>query len=76
MFFNSSNKHADNSLRGKSLQRALGKEIPKTLTPYEWEQWYEENGVPEAHSNGAKVEESNRRFSGASRCVWRLDSEA
>ncbi len=40
---------SDNSLRGKSLQRALNGEAPKTLTPYEWEQWYAEHGVPQSH---------------------------
>ena len=40
---------ADNSLRAKSLDRALGSRLPITLTPYEWEQWYAEHGVPESH---------------------------
>lgn len=40
---------ADNSLRAKSLDRAMGSKLPKTLTPYEWEQWYAEHGVPESH---------------------------
>lgn len=39
----------DNSLRAKSLGRALAGDVPKTLTPYEWEQWYAEHGVPEGH---------------------------
>ena len=39
----------DNSLRGSSMRRAVQQEIPTTLTPYEWEQWYLEHGVPEAH---------------------------
>ena len=45
----SGEEKADNSLRGKSLQRALGGEPPRTLTPYEWEQWYAEHGVPDSH---------------------------
>lgn len=40
---------ADNSLRAKSLDRALSSRLPNTLTPYEWEQWYAEHGVPESH---------------------------
>lgn len=40
---------ADNSLRAKSLQRATEGNLPTTLTPYEWEQWYAEHGVPETH---------------------------
>ena len=72
----STSKRTDNSLRGKSLRRALGKDVPKTLTPYEWEQWYAENGVPEAHKHPVNTEASERKFSRASKCVWRLDSEA
>ena len=40
---------ADTSLRGYSLRRAEQKKPPKTLTPFEWEQWYAENGVPASH---------------------------
>ncbi|MFT4520979.1 MAG: hypothetical protein ACI9JM_003389 [Halioglobus sp.] len=40
----------DHSLRGHSLQRALQQDVPKTLTPYEWQEWYELHGVPEAHA--------------------------
>ena len=40
---------ADNSLRGNALRRALQQQVPTTLTPYEWEQWYTEHGIPEAH---------------------------
>ncbi len=39
----------DNSLRGAALRRATRKSVPKTLTPYEWEQWYAKNGVPPEH---------------------------
>lgn len=39
----------DNSLRGKAMRRALRQQVPKTLTPHEWEQWYAEHGMPEAH---------------------------
>ena len=39
----------DVSLRGNALRRALGDKPPKTLTPFEWEQWYAEHGVPEEH---------------------------
>lgn len=42
---------SDNSLRGKALMRALQNTTPKTLTPYEWEQWYAKNGVPQSHIN-------------------------
>lgn len=39
----------DNSLRGKSLERALQSNVPRTLTPYEWQEWYEQHGVPCDH---------------------------
>lgn len=42
----------DHSLHGKALQRALGKTVPKTLTPWEWEQYYAEHGVPDTHRQG------------------------
>ena len=41
---------ADTSLRAKSLERATRALVPRTLTPYEWEQWYAQHGVPESHS--------------------------
>lgn len=39
----------DHALRAQSLKRALSGDVPKTLTPYEWEQWYADHGVPESH---------------------------
>jgi hypothetical protein len=39
----------DNSLRGNALRRAMSQKVPRTLTPYEWELWYAEHGVPEEH---------------------------
>ena len=47
-------KSADTSLRAASLQRAVGQSLPKTLTPYEWQQWYAEHGIPDSHLNPAK----------------------
>lgn len=40
---------SDHSLQAHSLKRALSASVPRTLTPYEWEQWYEQYGVPESH---------------------------
>ncbi|MEP1472353.1 MAG: hypothetical protein ABJK20_01970 [Halieaceae bacterium] len=40
---------ADTSLRHYALRRAEQKAPPRTLTPFEWEQWYAENGVPASH---------------------------
>ena len=48
-------KRADTSLRAHSLQRALNAEVPKTLTPHEWEQWYAEHGIPENHKVAEKI---------------------
>lgn len=39
----------DNSLRGAAIRRAETQPLPKTLTPYEWQQWYAEHGVPQEH---------------------------
>ncbi|MFK8047522.1 MAG: hypothetical protein AB8B81_03705 [Halioglobus sp.] len=56
-------ENADNSLRAKSLQRAMSQQVPKTLTPHEWEQWYAEHGVPESHrAKGTKVKKAWWRF--------------
>lgn len=40
---------SDTSLRAQSLRRAKANEPPRTMTPFEWEQWYAEHGVPEGH---------------------------
>ena len=45
----SEQKNADTSLRAKSLRRATGGEVPHTLTPYEWEHWYAQHGIPDSH---------------------------
>jgi hypothetical protein len=42
----------DHSLRGHALRRARSEEAPRTLTAWEWEQWYAEHGVPERHHTG------------------------
>ena len=39
----------DHGLGAKSLRRAVSGDVPTTLTPYEWEQWYAEHGVPDSH---------------------------
>lgn len=45
----SNEKSVDISLRGQAMRRAMQTELPKTLTPFEWEQWYAKHGVPDAH---------------------------
>lgn len=42
---------SDHSLQAKALKRAVNGEVPRTLTPWEWEQWYSDNGVPQTHRN-------------------------
>lgn len=42
-------EESDTSLRGNSMRRAEKAELPRTMTPFEWEQWYAENGMPEEH---------------------------
>lgn len=52
---------SDTSLRAQTWRRAQGASPPRTLTPFEWEQWYAEHGVPESH----------RRELPAKRAWWR-----
>ncbi len=40
---------SDNSLQQKALERATGNKVPTTLTPWEWQEWYAEHGVPDSH---------------------------
>ena len=44
----------DHSLRAQSLKRATTGSVPHTLTPFEWEQWYEQHGVPESHTRNER----------------------
>jgi len=44
----------DRSLRGQALKRAKGQRPPRTLTAWEWEQWYAMHGVPEAHRSAER----------------------
>ncbi|EED34329.1 hypothetical protein NOR51B_266 [Luminiphilus syltensis NOR5-1B] len=37
------------SLQQQALERAADGYVPKTLTPHEWELYYQQHGVPEAH---------------------------
>ena len=51
-------KKRDNSLRGNAMRRAISGDVPKTLTPWEWHQWYSEHGMPQEFG---KVENSTQR---------------
>jgi hypothetical protein len=39
----------DRSLRGNALRRATGSQVPRTLTAWEWEEYYRTHGRPETH---------------------------
>lgn len=36
----------DHSLRSHAIRRAMDAETPRTLTPWEWQEWYEQHGKP------------------------------
>jgi hypothetical protein len=58
---NEAEEAKDVSLRGHALKRATERDVPRTLTAWEWEQWYAENDKPKAHQSGPKA---------ASRSPW------
>ena len=45
-------KRGDPSLRAQSLRRALEQRPPRTMTAWEWEEWYAQHGVPAVHRRG------------------------
>ncbi len=51
----------DHSLQQKALERATGNRVPTTLTPWEWQEYYAEHGVPETHRNPAKTDSQPRK---------------
>lgn len=55
------NSERDISLQGKSKQRALSADTPNTLTPYEWEEWYREHGVPDSHKQRPEADVKTHR---------------
>ncbi|MEH6584016.1 MAG: hypothetical protein V7754_18930 [Halioglobus sp.] len=40
-------EQSDTTLRGNSLRRAVNGKVPRTMTAFEWEQWYAEYGMPD-----------------------------
>jgi len=52
---------SDHSLRGRSLRHTEKDYIPKTLTPYEWLEYYEQHGVPDSHKNDKQQIKTNKK---------------
>ena len=50
----------DNSLRGNAMRRARSGNVPKTLTPWEWHEWYCEHGMPQEFEKGANSAEPSK----------------
>ncbi len=61
----------DSSLQASALRRAGSETPPRTLTPYEWEQWYAENGMPQAHKRAQDDAVKAKRWSRVKR-IFRL----
>lgn len=47
----------DHSLQRQALERATGNKVPTTLTPWEWQEYYAEHGVPDSHRQSAKPQQ-------------------
>lgn len=48
---NQAEEEKDTTLRGHALKRATAHDVPRTLTAWEWEQWYADNGKPDTHKS-------------------------
>ena len=48
-------KAHDSSLDAKAYERAMSGKVPRTMTAWEWEQWYAEHGKPESFTPGGKT---------------------
>lgn len=62
-------EQSDHSLRRKALARATSKALPRTMTPWEWEQYYAENGIPERHRASTAVAPRQSWWRRLLRCV-------
>ena len=49
------------SLQDKSMEHTDSDYVPRTLTPFEWEEFYEEHGVPPEHRARARSGRENRK---------------
>lgn len=56
------NKATD--LRGKALLRARDDKTPRTMTPYEWLDYYETHGIPPEHQQQDPQRSLWQRFKG------------
>ena len=56
------NKATD--LRGKALLRARDDKTPRTMTPYEWLDYYETHGIPPEHQQKTPQKSLLQRFKG------------
>jgi len=52
----------DLSLQAKARKRAMESIVPRTLTPWEWQEWYERHGVPESHSSPTFAKKKRRNM--------------
>ena len=43
---------------GAARRRASGDQPPRTLTPYEWQAWYDAHGVPASHRKPVKPDKT------------------
>ncbi|EAQ97252.1 hypothetical protein [Congregibacter litoralis] len=41
---NDNSRPTDNSLRARAFRRAMSGATPRTMTPWEWEEWYAAHG--------------------------------
>ena len=49
----------DKSLRAQAFRRAESQQPPKTMTPWEWEEWYAQHGVPPSFESFDSAETAN-----------------
>ena len=52
----------DNTLQGNALRRAQSDEVPNTLTPWEWEEWYREHGMPQSFTGKEAPSDTDTLF--------------
>lgn len=68
---NEKDKPGDHSLRKHAWNRARDAQTPKTLTPWEWQQWYAEHGVPENHKQPVSAKNATQENTARTPPWWR-----